>query len=185
MKGAYHMNKTEEMSRAEQIITARTDPFDKIAVTRWQQAWAALNPNYDPEEREDAEKYQAAWLKATGLPDMSQYGTTDEMQEALTEYFKERTDSLGAYARIRRDYLMYYDEEQYWMLIQSMGEFYKYLTEIERESREKVSLLTDQLAEADEEMTEELKRREPLKWVGLMGNAAARAREIVIHELSQ
>jgi hypothetical protein len=173
------------MNMAEETVKAKTDPFDEEAAMMWEEAWAELNPSYDPEDPMQWEERQAAWRQATGLPDVSGCATAEEIQETLTEYFTGRTDGLGMYARVRRDYLRHYDPDQYWERLQDMAGFYRYLETVEEESREKASLLTDQIAEADEEITEQLKNSDMMRWVGLRNHAAASARETVIHQLSQ
>jgi hypothetical protein len=117
--------------------------------------------------------------------------TMEELMEVINskwgeirEKFNEETEQIGQFAKIRRDYLYYYDEEHFWKMMENPEEFKSYLTKIEESSWNRKELLTEQLAKA-EGVTEELKRENQMRWVGMMNNIDSRAKEIIIAELSQ
>lgn len=62
------------------------------------------------------------------------------------------------------------------------GTLKSYLRGIDDQAEEMLFQLVKQLAK-DEGVTEELKRREQMKWVGLMNNIRNRAEEIVLREV--
>ena len=57
-----------------------------------------------------------------------------------------------------------------------------YLTELQERAWNLMEYLTKRMAE-QEGVTEELKRRDQMEWVGRMNNIQARARELVFHEV--
>ena len=62
------------------------------------------------------------------------------------------------------------------------GSLKQYLREVDEQAEEMLFQLIKQMAK-DEGVTEELKRLEQMKWVGLMNNIRNRAEEIVIREV--
>ncbi len=62
------------------------------------------------------------------------------------------------------------------------GSLKQYLRGVDDQAEEMLFQLVKQMAK-DEGVTEELKRREQMKWVGLMNNIRNRAEEIVIREV--
>ena len=62
------------------------------------------------------------------------------------------------------------------------GTLKSYLREVDDQAEEMLFQLVKQMAK-DEGVTEELKRREQMKWVGLMNNIRNRAEEIVLREV--
>ena len=58
----------------------------------------------------------------------------------------------------------------------------EHLNQIDQEARERVEMLMEQMAEK-QGVTEELKLRNQMKWVGLMNNIKTRAEEIVLKNL--
>ena len=62
------------------------------------------------------------------------------------------------------------------------GTLKSYLRGIDDQAEEMLFQLVKQMAK-DEGVTEELKRREQMKWVGLMNNIRNRAEEIVLREV--
>lgn len=61
------------------------------------------------------------------------------------------------------------------------GEFNKYLYEVDQECHERVEKLVEQM-KAEAGITEELKKSDQMKWVGLMNNVRSAAEEIVVRE---
>ena len=62
------------------------------------------------------------------------------------------------------------------------GKLTEHLNQIDQESREQMEILMEQMAEK-QGVTEELKLRNQMKWVGLMNNIKTRAEEIVLKNL--
>jgi hypothetical protein len=62
------------------------------------------------------------------------------------------------------------------------GKLTEHLNQIDQEARERVEMLMEQMAEK-QGVTEELKLRNQMKWVGLMNNIKTRAEEIVLKNL--
>ena len=61
------------------------------------------------------------------------------------------------------------------------GKLNEHLNQIDQEAREQVEMLMKQMAEK-QGVTEELKLRNQMKWVGLMNSIKACAEEIVLKE---
>ena len=59
---------------------------------------------------------------------------------------------------------------------------YLHLLEVDREARERMDAMLPRMMEAAG-VTEELKARDPMRWVGLMNTLKAQAEEIVLTEL--
>ena len=62
------------------------------------------------------------------------------------------------------------------------GKLTEHLNQIDQEARERVEMLMEQMAEK-QGVTEELKLRNQMKWVGLMNNIKTRAEEIILKNL--
>ena len=62
------------------------------------------------------------------------------------------------------------------------GSLQTYLREVDEQAEEMLFHLVKQMAE-DEGVTEELKRRDQMTWVGAMNNIRNRAEEIVLQEV--
>ena len=91
------------------------------------------------------------------------------------------TKNLGKYGRTRKRYLQDHRPGLYSRLLLS-EKLYPHLREIDRTAYQRLELLVPQLAQAAG-VTEELKSRDPMKWVGLMNTCKARAEEIIFAEL--
>lgn len=93
----------------------------------------------------------------------------------------EDTKPLGRYGRMRRDYL----KEHRPVLFNAMmvsGKLYPHLNEIEQTMNRRLEQMMPELMETAG-VTEELKARDPMTWVGLMNNCKAQAEEILMAEL--
>ena len=121
----------------------------------------------------------------------------EELKERITEndidyilvgdyYFPdlklpEEERSIGRYGRLHRDYLK--EEHPAWyssMLL--TGELWTYLADLNEQAEERLDLIIEQMKVA-EGVTEELKARNQLEWVGRMNNIRNRAEEIVKSEM--
>lgn len=93
----------------------------------------------------------------------------------------EDTKPLGRYGRMRRDYL----KEHRPVLFNAMmvnGKLYPHLNEIEQTMNRRLEQMMPELMETAG-VTEELKARDPMTWVGLMNTCKAQAEEILLTEL--
>ena len=88
---------------------------------------------------------------------------------------------LGHYGRMRLNYLQEYRPGLYTRLILS-GKLYEHLTEIDRNSRQRMEQIIPQIAQA-EGIDENLKAMNQIAWVGRMNNIQQRAEEIILAEL--
>ena len=89
--------------------------------------------------------------------------------------------TLGKYGRMRKAYL----QEHRKMLFNSLlltGELTAHLTEIDQTASERVNRMVGAMAAA-QGVTEALKERDPMAWVGVMNSLKAQAEEIVLSEL--
>ena len=88
---------------------------------------------------------------------------------------------IGVWGTMRRDYLKRYRQSLYYQLLLS-GKLNDHLADMEEQAQDLMWTLTKQMAKA-EGVTEELKRKDQMAWVGAMNSIQSRVREIVNHEL--
>ena len=88
---------------------------------------------------------------------------------------------IGKYGKLRLRYLKEHKKAEYTILLMD-NELQKHLMEIDKIANERFELLMKQFAEK-EKITEELKGKDQLKWVGLMNNIKHSAEEIILKEL--
>ena len=74
---------------------------------------------------------------------------------------------------------LYHDEYSSLILSEKL---YPHLLEIDRAARERMDAMLPRMMEAAG-VTEELKARDPMRWVGLMNTLKAQAEEIIFQEL--
>ena len=88
---------------------------------------------------------------------------------------------IGVWGAMRRDYLKKHRQSLYYQLLLS-GTLNDHLADIEEQAQDMMWTLTRQMAKI-EGITEELKRKDQIAWVGAMNNIQARVREIINNEL--
>lgn len=88
--------------------------------------------------------------------------------------------NIGKYGIMRMEYLAKYRRHEYIKLLLS-GKINEYLYEVDQECQERVEKLVEQM-KAETGITEELKKSDQMKWVGLMNNVRSAAEEIVVRE---
>lgn len=91
------------------------------------------------------------------------------------------TENLGKYGRMRKRYLQDHRPGLYSRLLLS-EKLYPHLREIDRAAHQRLERLVPQLAQAAG-VIEELKSRDPMKWVGSINTCKAQAEEIILEEL--
>ena len=93
----------------------------------------------------------------------------------------EENRPVGRYGRLHRDYLKQEHPARFSSLILT-GKLWTYLADLNEQAEERLDLIMEQM-KAAEGVTEELKARNQLEWVGRMNNIRNRAEEIINSEL--
>lgn len=93
----------------------------------------------------------------------------------------EEERSIGRYGRLHRDDLKEEHPTWYSSMLLS-GKLWTYLADLNEQTEERLDLIIEQM-KAVEGVTEELKARDQLEWVGRMNNIRNRAEEIVKNEM--
>lgn len=88
---------------------------------------------------------------------------------------------LGRYALMHRDYLEQHKRVTYLNLL-TQGRLNEHLYQTEQTALQRLELLTKQLS-AEQGVTEELKEKAPMQWVGMMNNIRSQAEELILNEL--
>ena len=88
---------------------------------------------------------------------------------------------IGRYGRMREKYLREHDSVTYNVMLLS-GELFTHLADMDEQAHERIEQLIRQMKEA-EGVTEEMKVRDQLAWVGAMNIIRACAEEIIYAEL--
>ena len=93
----------------------------------------------------------------------------------------EESRPIGRYGRLHREYLKQEHPARYSSLILT-GKLWTYLADLSEQAEERLDLIMEQMKTA-EGVTEELKARNQLEWVGRMNNIRNRAEEIIKSEM--
>ena len=88
---------------------------------------------------------------------------------------------LGRYAMMHREDLEQHKRVTYLNLL-TEGMLNQHLYEVEQTALKRLELLTKQLS-MEQGVTEELKEKAPMQWVGLMNNIRSQAEEVILTEL--
>ena len=89
--------------------------------------------------------------------------------------------SIGKYGRMRKSYLKEHRPILYNHLLMS-EKLYPHLLEIDRAARERMEAMLPRMMEAAG-VIEEVKARDPMRWVELMNTLKAQAEETILTEL--
>ena len=89
--------------------------------------------------------------------------------------------NLGKYGRMRLDYLKQNRRGTYTILL-TKNQLENHLVEIEKISKRRIGNLINEMAKR-ENVTENLKQKNQIEWVGMMNNFKNIAEEIAIKEL--
>ena len=87
----------------------------------------------------------------------------------------------GRLRRLHREYLKTYRPLLYQSLLLS-GKLYTILADLDEQAAERCRLIIQQMAQA-EDITEELKATDPVRWVQAMNSIRSRAEEIIQAEM--
>ena len=98
------------------------------------------------------------------------------------ETFRAAGGPIGKYGRMRQRYLKEHRPSLYSSLILS-EKLYPHLLEIDRAARERMDAMLPRMMDAAG-VTEELKDRDPMRWVGLMNTLKRRWRKQSLQKLS-
>ena len=93
----------------------------------------------------------------------------------------KQRENIGKYGRLRLEYLKQHKRGEY-ICLRIEGGLNKHLYDIEEECKDRVRYLVNELAEK-ENINEDLKEKNQLKWVGTMNNFKNIAEEIVMQEI--
>ena len=93
----------------------------------------------------------------------------------------EETRPIGRWGRMHREYLEQYYTARYSYLLLS-GKLWTYLADLNEQAREQMECMITQM-KAAEGVTEELKARDSMAWVGAMSNIRSQVEEIILREM--
>lgn len=93
----------------------------------------------------------------------------------------EESRPIGRWGRMHRKYLEQYHPARYNELLLS-GRLWTYLADLNEQAQVRLEHIISQMKTA-EGVTEELKARDQIAWVGAVNNIHSRAEEIVLHEI--
>ena len=88
---------------------------------------------------------------------------------------------IGKYGRLHQEYLREVHPARLNTLILT-GELWTYLADLNEQAADRLACIVSQMQEA-EGVTEELKARDQLAWVGAMNSIRSRAEEIILSEM--
>ncbi|MGN1334021.1 MAG: TnpV protein [Anaerovoracaceae bacterium] len=89
--------------------------------------------------------------------------------------------SLGVWAMRRKNYLMNHRKVMYYNLLTSCR-LTEHLSQTERQAQEMMGSIVEKMKN-QQNLTEELKMKDPMKWTQMMNNIRQSAKEIVMQEL--
>lgn len=105
----------------------------------------------------------------------------DGMYYPNLELPEEETPRYGKYGRMRHTYLREHKKAYYTTLLFD-GKLVAHLNEIDDAANTQMELITKQMAKT-QDITEALKAKDQIAWVGAMNNIRNAAEEIVLSEL--
>lgn len=92
----------------------------------------------------------------------------------------EEPDTYGKHGTLRRTFLKEHRRKLYMSLL-LQGELVEHLNQTDRAANERMELLVRQMAE-QQGVTEQLKEKNQMAWVGMMNNIRNAAEEMVLRE---
>ena len=105
----------------------------------------------------------------------------DGMYYPNLELLEEETPRYGKYGRMRHTYLREHKKAYYTTLLFD-GKLVAHLNEIDDAANAQMELITKQMAKT-QGITEALKAKDQMAWVGAMNNIRSAAEEIVLSEI--
>ena len=92
----------------------------------------------------------------------------------------EEETTYGKYGIMRKKFLKEHRSARYQYLVLT-GKLTEHLNQVDKEAREKVEMLMEQMAE-QWDVTEELKTQNQMEWMQRMNNIKTNAEEVVLKE---
>ena len=92
----------------------------------------------------------------------------------------EEEPTYGKYGIMRKQFLKEHRSARYQYLVLT-GKLTEHLNQVDKEAREKVEMLMEQMAE-QWDVTEELKTQNQMEWMQRMNNIKTNAEEVVLKE---
>ena len=92
----------------------------------------------------------------------------------------EEEPIYGKYGMLRKQFLKEHRSARYQYLVLT-GKLTEHLNQVDKEAREKVEMLMEQMAE-QWDVTEELKTQNQMEWMQRMNNIKTNAEEVVLKE---
>ena len=93
----------------------------------------------------------------------------------------EESRPIGRWGRMHKAFLQEHRPDKYSALLLS-GKLWTYLADLNEQADDRLACIVSQMQEA-EGVTEELKARDQLAWVGVMNSIRSRAEEIILSEM--
>ncbi len=93
----------------------------------------------------------------------------------------EQEQPIGIWGQRHLRYLKEYRRATYISFLTS-GRLNSYLANVDRQAKERMDTILPRMMEAAG-VTEELKAKEPMRWVGLMNTLKAQVEEVIFNEL--
>lgn len=109
------------------------------------------------------------------------YHSSGDYQIPNLSLSDQQNQPLGKYGRMRKKYLQEH-RPVLWNTMILSETLYPHLREIDQAANSRLEQLMPALMKSAG-VTEELKARDPMKWVGLMNSLKAQAEEIILAEL--
>ena len=94
---------------------------------------------------------------------------------------EEANIRLGKWGMLHKEYLMQHKKVLFTTLL-TQGKLYQHCHDVENQAQQMFDALVEQMKDA-EDVTEQLKEENQMKWICRMQNIEARAREIVTADL--
>ena len=168
-------------------IGVATSDIAEMALREISQSIRNVQTAEKDQNRTFAQRTQAQYDKGRQQPERSEYNEQNHLQQTGGLSIPDLTLPtepelpLGRYALMHRDYLEKHKRVTYLNLLTS-GRLNGHLHEVEQTALQRLELLTKQLS-AEQGVTEELKEKAPMQWVGLMNNIRSQAEEVILTEL--
>ena len=169
-------------------IGVATSDIAEMALREISQSIRNVQMAEKDQNRTFAQRTQAQYDKGRQQPERSEYNEQNHLQQTggLSYSRPNITDRARASAWQVRfdaqgDYLEKHKRVTYLNLLTS-GRLNGHLHEVEQTALQRLELLTKQLS-AEQGVTEELKEKAPMQWVGLMNNIRSQAEEVILTEL--
>lgn len=109
------------------------------------------------------------------------YRSSGDYQIPNLSLSDQQNQPLGKYGRMRKKYLQEH-RPVLWNTMILSETLYPHLREIDQAANSRLEQLMPALMKSAG-VTEEMKARDPMKWVGLMNSLKAQAEEIILTEL--